>query len=346
MDHNIISGQIEETEHQRVLIHNVLDGRYKDGIDRDARNGLTTLPKSIPSKYFYDSYGSKLFDDICGLPEYYPTRLELAILEDIGPRLMKNSINRDLVELGAGENRKIRVLLEAAGRSGRETLRYIPVDISEAAVIDSSHDLGRSYPELQVMGLVADFTCQLDCLPNERAKMYLFLGSTIGNLSRRERSDFLRNLARNMGPDDVLVVGVDMVKAKSVLEAAYNDSEGITAEFNKNVLNVLNRELDGDFVADHFDHVAFFNEGRNRVEMHLRANCDCGVSLGSLGLKIDFYKGETIHTENSRKFSQDDVKKIASEAGLTIKDWCSDPKGWFSLVVMGPGNGGGNQGRG
>ncbi|MFO8011571.1 MAG: L-histidine N(alpha)-methyltransferase [Dehalococcoidia bacterium] len=346
MDHTIMSGQLEKTECQRVMINNVLDGRYKDGIDRDARNGLTTLPKSIPSKYFYDAHGSKLFDDICGLPEYYPTRLELAILNQFAPDIMRNSNDRDLVELGSGDNTKVRVLLEATGRSNRGTLRYIPVDISEAAVVDSSQDLGKSYPELQVTGLVADFTCQLNCLPNERPKTYLFLGSTIGNLNRQERSAFLWNLARNMGPEDTLLVGFDMIKPKAVLEAAYNDSEGVTAEFNKNVLNVLNRELDGDFIADHFDHLAFFNEDRNRMEMHLKANCDSVVNLGSLGLKIDFRQGETIHTENSRKFLPGDIKEVTSEAGLTIKDWYYDPKGWFSLVVMGPGNGGGNQGRG
>ena len=315
---------------------NYLDGKYKNDIAREIREGLSASQKYIPCKYFYDTRGSKLFEEICQLPEYYPTRTEISILRDIAPELMRTVAHKDLVELGAGANLKIRILLNAVGKSSRATLRYIPIDISQSAVIGASHGLLERYPELQVLGIIADFTSQLDVIPTERTLMFFFLGSTIGNMEQDEAISFLQSISENMKPDDGLLVGFDMVKTRETVEAAYNDSKEVTAEFNKNILNVLNNELNANFNPSHFDHLAFFNEDCNRIEMHLRANRDISVKLNAIDLETEFKKGETIHTENSRKFTKKSIEDIASRAGLSIQNWYSDPAGWFSLVVMIP----------
>jgi L-histidine N-alpha-methyltransferase len=338
MSMNMISARLLEpvgSGARPVEIINHLNGAYAGNIARDVREGLSASQKFIPCKYFYDAYGSKLFEEICGLPEYYPTRTELSILKRNAPQLMATSAHSDLVELGSGASLKIRTLLDAAGEPDRAALRYIPVDISEAAVLEASIDLLDRYPELQVLGMVADFTCQLDVLPRERPLMFCFLGSTIGNMSQHEGTAFLRSVADTMRPGDSLLVGFDMVKAKATLEAAYNDSRGVTAEFNKNVLRVLNSGLNADFDPSHFDHLAFFNEADSRIEMHLRANRDVAVTIESIGMQPMFRTGETIHTENSTKFTKTSIGDMVSHAGLSVRHWYSDEAGWFSLVLMG-----------
>ena len=314
---------------------NHLNGRYRNDIARDIREGLSASQKYIPCKYFYDARGSKLFEEICRLPEYYLTRTEVSILQDIAPELMRASAHKDLVELGSGADWKIRLLLDAVEEDNRATLRYIPMDISESAIIETSMGIVERYPELDVLGVIADFTCQMDTLPRERPKMFCFLGSTIGNLDEHECITFLQNIASHMESSDTLLIGFDMVKDKRTLEAAYNDSQGVTAEFNKNILNVLNSELDSDFNPSHFDHLAFFNEAHNRIEMHLRANCECSAKLESVGMEVEIKKGETVHTENSRKFTRTDIRNLSGEAGLTIQNWHTDDSGWFSVLVMG-----------
>lgn len=316
---------------------NYLDGKYKNDIGREIREGLSASHKYIPCKYFYDARGSKLFKEICQLPEYYPTRTEISILKDIAPELMETFADKDIVELGSGANLKIGIMLDAVDKSTRATLRYIPVDINESTVIEASRGLLERYPELQVLGIIADFTSQLDVIPTGRRLMFCFLGGTIGNMGEDETISFLQSISENMKPDDRLLVGFDMVKSRETVEAAYNDSKGVTAEFNKNILNVLNNELNANFDTSYFDHLAFFSEDCNRIEMHLRANRDISVKLKSIDLEIEFKKGETIHTENSRKFTKKGIKDLASRAGLSIQNWYSDPAGWFSLVVMIPG---------
>lgn len=318
-----------------IEILNHLDGKFNNDIAKDIREGLTASQKYIPCKYFYDARGSKLFEDICQLPEYYPTRIELSILRKIAPTLARAFAHRDLVELGSGANLKIRTLLDATSERCRATMRYVPVDISESAIVEASRGLLERYPELEVLGVVADFTCQLDVLPTERALMLCFLGSTIGNMGEDECMSFLQDISGIMKPDDTLLVGFDMVKPREVLESAYNDSKGVTAEFNRNVLNVVNVALNADFDLSNFDHVAFFSERESRIEVHLRANRNCSVRLKSLDLEVEFREGETIHTENSRKFTRQGIEHVAKQAGLHIRDWYSDPDEWFSLVLMG-----------
>ena len=317
-----------------IKILNFLDGTYRNEIAKEVHKGLTSVQKSIPSKYFYDAKGSKLFEDICDLPEYYLTRTEMSILKEKAPTLMGSFLHSDIVELGAGASWKIQVMLDAVGREERSTLRYLPVDISESAVIESAEDLVNRYPELDVLGIVADFTCHLDMLPTERPKMFCFLGSTIGNLEEKESISFLRKVSETMKSQDRLLVGFDMVKAQETIEEAYNDGQGVTAEFNKNILNVVNNQLGASFDPLHFDHLAFFNDNHDRIEMHLRANRDHSVKLEGLDTEVEFRKGETLHTENSRKFTKESIEDLASASGLQPYNWYADSSNWFSVVEM------------
>ncbi len=319
---------------KRIEIRSHLDRSFRSEITRDISHGLNASRKSIPSKYFYDRRGSQLFEEICALPEYYPTRTEMSILKLSAPIIM-NSFNRgDIVELGSGANWKIRMLLDAAGPSKLSNLRYIPVDVSETALTEASEELLGIYPGLEVLGIVADFTMHMDVIPSERRKLILFLGSTIGNFNEKKREDFLERVARTMQKRDMLLVGFDMLKPEATLEAAYDDAQGVTSEFNKNILRVINRELGADFKPSHFDHVAFFNRDKDRIEMHLRANRNTTVSIDDLEMELNIDKDETIHTENSCKFSRQGVKELVKKSGLKIQNWYSDEKGWFSLTEL------------
>jgi L-histidine N-alpha-methyltransferase len=303
-------------------------------IATDVLRGLTADQKFIPSKYFYDARGSRLFEQICLVPEYYPTRTELSVLRRDAGQLIDGFDKGDLVELGSGSNRKIRALLDAMGRSRRATTRYVPVDISEAALLSAAQGLVRRYPELKVAAVQADFTRDLTNIPSDRRKLLLFFGSTIGNLDQDECRVFLRAVAETLGTGDRFLLGLDMLKPREILEAAYNDAQRITAAFNKNILLVLNRELDATFDLNDFEHVAFFDPHNERVEMHLRANCPVTAHIGDLGLSVTLDKGETIRTEICRKFSRATGEKMVDEAGLTINGWHSDPKGWFSIAEV------------
>ncbi len=333
--HGSMVSRQEKSGTAKVRVLNPLDSRYKAGISHDARVGLTAPQRWIPCKYFYDSRGTELFEEICTLPEYYPTRTELSILRTIAPSVMGDFVKGDLVELGSGDTTKIRTLLDASHRHNRYSIRYIPVDISQSAIARACDDLLSLYPELQVLGIVADFTYQLDAIPIEHPSIVFFLGGTIGNMEPEESMSFLRNMAHSLGPDDKVMVGFDMAKDQCLLEAAYNDSRGVTARFNKNILRVLNSELQADFDERDFDHLAFFDHAESRVEMHLVANRHVRVSIHSIGLEIDIRKGETIHTENSRKFTRENIGEMATQAGLHVQEWYSDSSEWFSLVLMG-----------
>ncbi len=317
-----------------IEILNRLDNIYKNGLRKDISHGLTTLQKFIPCKYFYDARGSYLFEEICCLPEYYPTKTEVSILKHFAPDIISSFNNGDLVELGSGANSKIRVLLDAVDKSELSTIRYVPVDVSKTALIAASAELLDVYPGLKVTGIVADFTRHADVIPHDRDKLIVFFGSTIGNFNEEDAVTFLRRISDSMKPGDRFLFGLDMLKSKETLEAAYNDSKGITSEFNKNVLSVLNRELNADFNPSHFDHVAFFNEEKERVEMHLRANRRISIEIRDLDLMVELQKGETIHTEICRKFSRASAEQMIYESGFNITQWYSDPGEWFSLVEV------------
>jgi L-histidine Nalpha-methyltransferase len=298
----------------------------------DVLKGLKADRKYIPSKYFYDTRGSKLFEAICDLPEYYPTRTELRLLSAHAEDIVDGLGPADLIELGAGGNRKIRILLNALGPSRRADVRYVPVDVCGPALLESAAELTTAYPELRVDGIVADFTRDLRKLQSDRSKLVLFFGSTIGNLDEGEAVTFLRDVAAMLNPGDRFLLGLDMVKPVEILEAAYNDSQGLTAEFNKNILLVINRELQADFEPDAFEHVAFFDEEKERVEMHLRALRDLQVEIKSVAASFVVKKGETIRTEICRKFRRDGAEKMLQDAGMKVSRWYSDKQGWFSLV--------------
>ncbi len=315
-------------------LKNHLHSSFHHEIRKDILKGLTSAKKSIPSKYFYDKRGSRLFEEICSLPEYYPTRTEMTIIRRFAREIMSAFPEGDIVEFGSGANWKIRVLLDAVERSKLSSLRYVQVDVSESAIIDSSNELHRLYPELETLGIVADFTKDIELIRSGRPRLILFLGSTIGNFSRESERVFLKAVAGSMKCGDRFLLGMDMLKSRDIIESAYNDSKGVTAQFNMNVLRVVNRELDADFNMEYFDHLAFFNEKEQQIEMHLLAKRGVSVTIRDLGVQVELEKGETIHTEICRKFSRVCAQQMADMSGLVITKWFSDPREWFSIVEM------------
>ena len=320
---------------ERLEILNCLVEDSSEETGRDIVAGLRQPQKRLPSKYFYAAHGSWLFEQICGLPEYYLTRTELGILEYAAPEIMAffAQTTGDLVELGSGSNRKIRILLDAADGFGLSRLRYVPVDISESALKEACAELLALFPDLHILGTIADFTRHLEVLPRTR-KLLTFLGSTIGNFSREERLGFLKKVAASMNPEDRLLLGLDMLKPAAVIEAAYNDGQGVTAEFNKNMLRHLNRSFNADFNVADFEHLAVFVEEKERVEMHLRATRQTGARIADLGLSVACRPGETIRTEICQKFSRERANRDFQQAGLAVTRWFTDPEGWFSLVTL------------
>ena len=238
------------------------------------------------------------------------------------------------MELGSGSHRKICILLDALGPERRSGVTYMPVDVSQAALLESAEELKAVYPELEIKCVVADFTRDLHRVPSNRPKLVLFFGSTIGNLDELESRSFLRGVARILNSGDRFLLGLDMLKPAHILEAAYNDSRNVTAEFNKNILLVLNRKLQANFRTDDFDHLAFFNENLDRVEMHLQARRKIRVEIRRIELSFALERGETIRTEICRKFSRARAEKMINDAGLEVRRWYSDPKEWFSIAEI------------
>jgi L-histidine N-alpha-methyltransferase len=300
----------------------------------DVALGLTAEQKYLPSKYFYDARGSRLFELICHLPEYYLTRKELLVLRKFASALTKDFQNGDLVELGSGSNWKIRTVLDSIDRPALSRIRYVPVDVSEAAIVQASSELARLYPKLTINPLVADFTTHLYRIPYGRAKLMFLFGSTIGNLDKDEARGFLSSVRDCVGPRDKFFLGLDMIKPADILEAAYNDSQKVTAAFNKNILLVVNTHLWGNFKLSDFDHVAFFDASEERVEMHLRAIHSVDVDFCATGFSASIEKGETIRTEICRKFTRDSVEKMTEEVGLRVSAWYPDPENWFSIAEI------------
>lgn len=317
----------------RVDCH--LDGEAPRSLPDDVLDGLTRPFKELPPKHLYDERGSELFDRICELPEYYPTRTERAILTSDAATIVQHTGMAELIELGSGTAAKTRVLLDAMDRAG--TLhRYVPFDVTEQVVRDCAAELSAEYPALRVHGIVGDFERHLGEIPRPepgRPRVVAFLGGTIGNFLPGARRRFLRGLGELLGPDDHLLLGTDLVKDVDVLEAAYDDSQGVTAEFNRNMLHVLNRELDADFPIDQFEHVAFFDPERQWIEMRLRARRACRVRVGALNLEIAFARGEELRTEISAKFTRGRVEADYAAAGLELAHWLTDERELFAVSL-------------
>lgn len=303
-------------------------------IAEDVLRGLSAEPKRLPPKLFYDAEGSRLFEDITRTPEYYPTRTERAILERFAGEIASAAGNDlTLVELGAGSAYKTRVLIRAILRR-QLRLEFHPVDVSPAALKQAVASLNGDFPRLRVSPITADYSQHLPELGSRPGrKLVLFIGSTIGNFEPGEACEFLKRVARSLRHGDALLLGFDMVKDPKVLHAAYNDAAGITEKFNKNVLARINRELGGDFDPDEFNHVAFWNATKSRIEMHLQSRSDQEVWVRDLGRKFQFSFGERIHTENSYKFTPESVGRLLRQARLKPEQtWCDSQK-WFSVVL-------------
>ncbi|WP_161524783.1 L-histidine N(alpha)-methyltransferase [Alteribacter lacisalsi] len=298
---------------------------------KDVLTGLSRNPKVIAPKHFYDERGSRLFNTITTLSEYYPTRTEKRILRDQSAAIAAAiGTSASLVELGCGSEEKIELLISAVPM----VKSYTPIDISLSAVEDTVSKLKIVCPGLHIYGLCADYTSSTDFLQYTASgrRVILFLGSTIGNFEELERHMFLENLRAQLSPDDGILIGIDLVKERAVLEAAYNDTSGVTAEFNLNMLERMNRELGAAFEVEKFRHTAFFNEEKSSIEMHLESITDQIVEVA--GKSFTFMAGETVHTENSYKFHVEAFEKEALEAGLSLKKVWKDPQGWFALTYL------------
>ena len=340
---------------------------------KDALAGLTAVPKSLPPKWFYDAEGSALFEKITELPEYYPTRAERSILQAVAPEIAARTGAAVLAELGSGSSDKTRLLLSALREAG--TLRaYVPVDVSESALVQAGDALAGEYPGLAVHAIVADFGLDLglagdgasaststngdsangdsangdsangDSANGDSAggggpagpRLVAFLGSTIGNMEPAERASFLRRVRAQLRPGDTFLLGTDLVKDPAVLVAAYDDAAGVTAAFNRNVLSVLNAELGADFDLDTFEHVALWDAQNEWIEMRLRSTAAQRVRVRDLGLTVEFGDGEEMRTEVSAKFRRDGVRAELAAAGLAMRDWWTDANGQFGLSLSVP----------
>jgi L-histidine N-alpha-methyltransferase len=316
-----------------IRIDSHLDGVQERSLAEDVLDGLTRPFKELPPKHFYDARGAELFDQICELPEYYPTRAERAILEETATELAELTNAAELVELGSGTAAKTRVLLDALHAAGT-LVRYIPVDVTESMVRSSAETLTDEYPGLHVHGVIGDFERHLPHVPPAAGpRIVAFLGGTIGNFPPGSRRRVLREIARLLGPDDHLLMGTDLVKDPLVLEAAYDDAQGVTAEFNRNVLQVLNRELQADFDPEDFDHVALFDREHEWIEMRLRARREHTTLVRALDLPVHFDAGEELRTEISAKFTPERLEGDLSAAGLEIVRWFTDPDELFALTL-------------
>lgn len=300
----------------------------------DVVQGLSQFPKTIPPWYFYDDHGSELFEQICTLPEYYPTRTETAILQTYAPAIAQTTGPCELIELGSGSSTKTRLLLDAYQSLGRP-LQYLPIDVSGGMLKNSALSLLKTYPTLQIHGLVGTYEVALKRLPLLAlpTRMIAFLGSTLGNLAPQACDQFLDQITAALQPGEYFLLGVDLQKDKAQLEAAYNDSQGITAAFNRNILRHLNRRFQGNFQPDRFQHWAFYNQTQDQVEMHLRSRSAQRVCLQDLDLEVEFAAGETLQTEISRKFDLHQLQANLRAKGLEpIRTW-TDLNCWFGLIL-------------
>ncbi|MFF4760184.1 L-histidine N(alpha)-methyltransferase [Streptomyces sp. NPDC001292] len=295
----------------------------------DVLHGLTSDPKTLPPKWFYDARGSELFERITELPEYYPTRAELEILAGRATEIAAALPARTLVELGSGSSEKTRHLIDAL--PGLRT--YVPVDVSDTALEQAGRTLVAERPKLNVQALIADFTTGLTLPRSPGPRLLAFLGGTIGNLLPGERAEFLAAMRALLSPGDALLLGTDLVKAEDVLVRAYDDAAGVTAAFNKNVLNVVNRELGADFDPDAFDHVALWDATNEWIEMRLRARTAQTVKVPALDLAVHFAAGEDLRTEVSAKFRKDRVGAELAATGLELERWWTDGEERFALSL-------------
>ena len=319
----------------RFRITEIVSDQPKGDDGADVIAGLTGTPKTLPARYFYDDRGSDLFEEITALPEYYLTRTEEAILRERASEIAALTGNCDLIELGSGSSAKTRALLRAYVDGGY-TIRYLPIDVSDGILKSSAEALLTEFPSLEIWGLVGTYERALANLPQRDLpwRMAMFLGSTIGNLTDEETVAFLAKVRSALERDECFLVGSDLHKPAHVLEAAYNDADGVTAEFNLNMLRHLNMRFGGDFAIDRFAHHAFYNEPKRRIEMHLVSQDDQTVTLADLDLAVHFTAGETVRTEISRKFEMSVLTERFAAAGFEAAKTWTDEKGYYGLTAF------------
>ena len=317
----------------RLHITNHLDGEYFDrSLRNDVRDGLTRTPKCLPPKWFYDDRGSDLFEQITRLVEYYPTEAERSILAAHADDIARVSGADTLVELGSGAADKTRVLLDGMARSG-QLARFVPFDVSEGILRSSSHELLDAYPELVISGVVGDFEQHLREIPTEGVRLTALLGGTVGNFAPTFRKAFLDDVVSTMSPGDTFLLGTDLVKDINRLELAYNDPAGVTAEFNKNVLHVLNDQLGANFDLDSFEHVAYFDTENEWIDIGLRALSAQDVHVSELELDVAFAEGEVMQTEISAKFRKERVRAELEAVDLELREWWTDERGDYAVSL-------------
>ncbi|MEE9288328.1 MAG: L-histidine N(alpha)-methyltransferase [Bacteroidota bacterium] len=307
-----------------------------DAFAHDVRTGLSSSPKWLPSKYFYDEKGSKLFEQICTLPEYYLTRAGTEILQSHSHEIIGFvNHNASIIELGSGSASKTRILIEALLKH-KPRLHYIPIDISRSALEESAASLLEDYRKLHITAYVGDYYIGLERLPRDasESRLFLFLGSNIGNFELPQAVEFLRRVRSIMRHEDRFLLSIDLKKEKSVLKAAYDDAQGITAAFNLNLLNRINRELDANFDLTSFRHRAHYNEQEGRIEAHLESLRPQRIRIRAARFEVDFEQGETIHTENSYKYSREQIQDLCTAGGLVLEKTWLDGQKLFSINLL------------
>lgn len=320
---------------QRLTIEHSIDpSAFSETAGTDAIAGLTQPQKTLPPKYFYDDRGSQLFEQICDLPEYYPTRTETAILQQYAGEIARMTGPCELVELGSGSSTKTRLLLDAYEKLGFP-MRYVPVDVSGGILESSAEQLLNEYSTLAIDGLVSTYDLALASLKPTQlpTRAIAFLGSSLGNFSPSECDAFFSQVTAALEVGEYFLLGIDLHKSKDILEPAYSDSQGVTAAFNLNMLDHLNWRFGGNFDRSLFEHWAFYNWDKRQVEMHLRCLRSHSVHLQALNLTVDFTEGETIHTEISRKFDLQPMQNYLHQKGLTTLEVWTDPQRWFGLLL-------------
>jgi len=330
-----------------LLIHNnkssIINNELNNEFAKDVEKGLNDKQKHISPKFFYDKKGSRLFEEICMQPEYYLNRIESQILKNSVDEILKIIGGQEIsvIELGNGNSLKTRILL-GPFLTKLKIVTYFPIDVSLKMLKKSIKDLFREYANLQIYGICSDYVSGLVKInafmklkreiPNK--KFIIFLGSSIGNFDPKDAIDFLHSIARYVLKEDLLLIGIDLEKDKSILDRAYNDKNGITAKFNFNVLARINRELEGEFNISNFEHRSFYNIHKHRIEMHLESKLDQQVRIGAIGKKFYFKKGEKIHTENSYKYSLRRLNKLVKKAGLQVIRNFTDPEEQYTLLLL------------
>lgn len=333
MDFNTLTELTKSRIKIKVSRHN-----KTESFAEDVLLGLSACRKTLSPKYLYDEIGSQLFEKICDLPEYYPTRTERRIIErNISEIISVCSPETELVELGSGSSTKTRLIIEAFLKKYHK-LNYIPIDISRSILVESARFLQKKYPKIHISGLVSDYIKALNYLTNHHHdhKMIIFLGSSIGNFATDESLIFLEEIRKSLAPSDMLLIGMDLVKSENILIPAYDDVQGVTAKFNLNLLVRINRELGGRFDLDKFRHRAIFNKAQSRVEMHIVSIQKQTVRVDYFDREFNFEQGETIHTENSHKYSPLSITQMAERTGFEVVNCWYDENKWFSLNLMKP----------